>query len=188
MKQGLRDWYSVFWSEVRRNPWADGLRDAALSGRLRRWTELLTGVVAKSCAAIGLQVAARRWGDSVLPVPRQEYLGVDLLAFPKACEPGWKKPVLAFELENQPETDIIAYALWKICMVRVQWGGVFCYRREPEVIRGLLQELTEGVMKAVQPEHDVLLVVGTRSRAGDFPDGFFRPYHWDKGFQQFRIL
>jgi len=66
--------------------------------------------------------------------------------------------------------------------------GVFCYRREPAAVGELLRELSEGVMRTMEPEHDVLLVVGTRSRAEDFPDGFFKPYVWHRDFRQFRPL
>lgn len=184
----MKRWYSDFWTQVRRSPYANELRDAAIAGRLRRWTELLTEVVAQTCEASGLQVTARRHSSAVLPVSRQEYLGIDLLAFPKGNEPRWKKPTLAFELENRRELDAIAYALWKVCILRAQWGGAFCYRQKPEAIGELLRDLTKGVMKVVQPEHEVLLVVGTRSRAEDFPDGFFRPYVWDTNFGQFRPL
>ena len=34
----------------------------------------------------------------------------------------------------------------------------------------------------------LLLVVGTRSRAEDFPDGFFKPYLWDSVAGRFRPL
>jgi hypothetical protein len=75
-----------------------------------------------------------------------------------------------------------------VCAVRAAWGGIFCYRQEPGAIGELLRALSEGVMRPMEPEHDVLLVVGTRSRAEDFPDGFFRPYNWDRDFRQFRPL
>jgi len=184
----MRTWYTAFWHQVRKNPWADGLREAALRGRLGEWTKLLTEVAARTCQALGLQVAARGQAPPALPVPRQEYLGVDLLAFPAAERPAWRKPVLALELENREEPEAIAYALWKVCAVRVEWGGVFCYRREPTAVGELLRVLSDGVMRPMEPEHDVLLVVGTRSRAEDFPDGFFRPYGWDRDFRQFRAL
>jgi hypothetical protein len=184
----MRGWYSAFWREVRRNPWADGLREAALAKRLKRWTALLTEVAARTCQVLGVQVAARGQAPPALPVPRQEYLGVDLLAFPAAEQPSWRKPILALELENREEPEVIAYALWKVCAVRVAWGGAFCYRREPAAIGELLRALSDGVMRPMEPEHDVLLVVGTRSRAEDFPDGFFKPYVWHRDFRQFRPL
>jgi len=42
--------------------------------------------------------------------------------------------------------------------------------------------------RASEEEKTLLVVVGTRSRAEDFPDGFFKPYRWDDGFRQFRTL
>lgn len=183
----LQDWYEAFRRQVRRNPWADGLREAALERRLKPWTTLLTEVVARVCEERGFQVAARGQDSRILPILRQEYLGLDVLAFPKAESPRWAKPVIAFELENRPQEAVIAYALWKVCMVRVAWGGVFCYRKEPDQVGEILPALTE-VVRAVAPERALLVVVGTRSRAEDFPDGFFRPYRWDTHSKQFRLV
>lgn len=183
----LQDWYEAFRRQVRRNPWADGLREAALAGTLEEWTELLTAVVAKTCEELGFQVAARRHNSRILPVSRQEYLGLDVLAFPKGDAPRWVKPVMAFELENSPKEEVIAYALWKVCMVRVAGGGVFCYRREPDQVGEILPTLAE-VVRALAPDTDLMVVVGTRSRAEDFPDGFFRAYRWDVNYNRFRLM
>jgi hypothetical protein len=80
---------------------------------------------------------------------------VDLLAFPTAEQPAWRKPVLALDLENREEPEAITYTLWKVCAVRVAWGGVFCYRREPAAIGEPLRELSDGVMWPMEPEHNV---------------------------------
>lgn len=183
----LQDWFDAFRRQVRRNPWADGLREAALTGVLSRWTALLTDVVAKVCGELGFRVAARGQTSRILPISRQEYLGLDVLAFPAGESSWWVRPVMAFELENRTRVASIAYALWKVCIVRVAWGGVFCYRKDPDQIGELLRILAE-VVRAVTPSMDLLVVVGTRSRAEDFPDGFFRAYRWDEDYQRFRLL
>uniref|UniRef100_A0A7C5VEN2 Uncharacterized protein n=1 Tax=Thermus caliditerrae TaxID=1330700 RepID=A0A7C5VEN2_9DEIN len=183
----VQEWYEAFRRQVRRNPWADGLREAALTGTLGRWTALLTEVVAGACEELGLKVAARGQDSRILPILRQEYLGLDVLAFPKGESPRWVKPVLAFELENSQKEEVIAYALWKVCMVRVAWGGVFCYRREPEQVGEILPTLAE-VVQALAPDMELMVVVGTRNRAEDFPDGFFRPYRWDVNYKRFRLM
>lgn len=183
----LQGWYEAFRRQVRRNPWADGLREAARAGRLGQWTALLTEVVARACEELGFQVAARGQASRILPITRQEYLGLDVLAFPKGEAPRWVKPVIAFELENSQKEEAIAYALWKVCMVRVAWGGVFCYRKEPDQAGEILPALAE-VVRAVAPDMELMVVVGTRSRAEDFPDGFFRPYRWDANYNWFRLM
>ncbi len=183
----LQDWYEEFRRQVRKNPWADGLREAALGGRLRPWTALLTEVVVRACEELGLEVAARGQDCRILPISRQEYLGLDVLAFPKGESPRWPRPVMAFELENRSKQEAIAYAVWKVSMVRVAWGGVFCYRREPDQVREILPALAE-VVQAVAPDMELLVVVGTRNRAEDFPDGFFRPYRWDVNYKRFRVM
>lgn len=183
----LKNWYDAFRKQLRRSPWADGLREAALAGQLKQWTGLLTKVVAKTCEEMGFQVAARGQDYSILPISRQEYLGVDVLVFPRGESPRWAKPLIAFELENSPKEDAIAYALWKICMVRATWGGVFCYRKEPNQVVKILPALAE-VVRAMTPDMEIMVIIGTRSRAEDFPDGFFQPYCWDENFKKFRLI
>lgn len=193
---GPAEWYQAFRKQVRQVRWADPLREAALAGQLRRWTAHLTDAVVATCEGLGWTAVARGHLAEVLPVPRQEYLGVDVLAFPPGGCPGWRLPVAAFELENRPDLDAISYSIWKVSVVRCRWGAVFCYRREPEEIGDLLRGLAEDVMAALFPPAmapcttlpPLLLVVGTRSRAEDFPDGFFKPYLWESASGHFRPL
>ncbi len=97
-------------------------------------------------------------------MPRQEYLGL----------------------------DIIAYSLWKVIVVRCALRGVFCYRRHPEQVPQLAtslgQVVSDSVMTGQDDQTPLLLVVGTRSKAGMFPDGFFQPYFWDMQWRRFRSL
>ncbi len=193
-----REWYGHFRRAVQRTGRADALREAALAGRLGRWTQELTGAVADGCREMGWVAVARGHLGEVLPVPKQEYLAIDVMTFPvlSARESGgggrWRAPVAAFELENREALDAVSYSLWKVSVVRCQLGGVFCYRRRPEEIGGLIAELTRGVMADVGRSQDggceLLLVVGTRSKAEGFPDGFFEPYQWEPAAQRFRAL
>jgi hypothetical protein len=75
-----------------------------------------------------------------------------------------------------------------VSLIRCSLKGVFCYRQKPEEIGELLRTLSTQVLARTGAEGDILLVVGTRSQAEDFPDGFFKPYVWDSAFQQFRPL
>lgn len=190
---GPAEWYQAFRREMRNIRWADPLRDSALKGRLGAWTEYLTGVVVATCQNLGWAAVARGYLAEVLPVPKQEYLAVDVMAFPRADRPGWRRPVAAFELENRLDLEAISYSVWKVSVVRCFFGGVFCYRQQPEGIKDLLVGLTQGVMAEMHAPAErhgakILLVVGTRSKAEDFPDGFFKPYLWDSALGQFRPL
>lgn len=187
------EWYQAFRREVRAPRWADPLREAARAVRLRAWTEHLTDAVVSTCRSLGWDAVARRYPGAVLPVSKQEYLGMDVMAFPPGDKPGWRRPVAAFELENRLDLNAVAYSVWKVSMVRCLLGGVFCYRRELDEIGDLLRELAQGVLSEVFPagevsEPKVMLVVGTQSRAEDFPDGFFKPYLWDGMTGQFQRL
>jgi hypothetical protein len=179
-------WYRAFQREVRSARWADPLREAALTERLGAWTQHLTAAVIAACRALGWRAVGRGHLAEVLPVVKQEYLALDIMAFPEDPSASWPRPVAVFELENQPKAELIAYALWKVSLVCCPLKGVFCYRTTPEEIGALLKTLAAEVMG--ETEGTVLVVVGTRSRAEDFPDGFFKPYRWDGAFRQFRPL
>jgi hypothetical protein len=190
---GPQEWYQAFRRVVRDNRWADPLREAALAGHLGVWTEHLTGAVVAACATFSWTAVARGHLAEVLPVPKQEYLVIDVMAFETADKPGWRRPIAAFELENRPELEAVSYSVWKVSVVRCGLSGVFCYRKQPEEIGDLITSLTHGVMAAIdQPgEKDsgkLLLVVGTRSEAEGFPDGFFKPYAWDRSTKRFQVL
>jgi hypothetical protein len=190
MKDVAAHWYQAFRREVRSARWADPLREAALAGRLGEWTRHLTGAVVAACEAMGWRAVGRGHLAEVLPVVKQEYLALDIMAFPADGSGPWPRPVAVFELENQQRQELIAYALWKVSLVRCPLKGLFCYRKNPEEIGDLLRYLTEQVVAGTASEggEAILVVVGTRSRAEDFPDGFFKPYRWDDGFRQFRVL
>lgn len=193
-----REWYAHLRRALQRTGRADALREAALAGRLGRWTQGLTDAAVEACREMGWVAVARGHLGEVLPVPKQEYLAIDVMAFPvpsgRETEGAgrWRSPVAAFELENREAVDAVSYSLWKVSVVRCQLGGVFCYRRRPEEIGGLIAELTRGVMADVAESQDggceLLLVVGTRSKAEGFPDGFFKPYEWEPAARRFRAL
>jgi len=190
---GAREWYKAFWLEVRHARWAEPLRDAALQQRLKNWTRHLTGAVVATCQSLGWTAVARGHLAEVLPVAKQEYLGIDVMAFPASKSQSWRRPVAVFELENRLEEDIVAYSLWKVSLICCPLAGVFCYRQDPEETGDLLSALAGGVMGEFEgisqgQGRTTLLVVGTRSRGEDFPDGFFKPYVWDTAFRQFRPL
>jgi len=188
-----REWYKAFWLEVRHARWADPLREAVLKQCLKNWTRHLTGAVVATCHALGWTAVARDHLADVLPVAKQEYLAIDVMAFPASESPGWRRPVAVFELENRLEEDIVAYSLWKVNLIRCPLAAVFCYRQDQEEIGSLLSALAHSVMGELEGTspgegRSTLLVVGTRSRGEDFPDGFFKPYVWDSAHRQFRTL
>jgi len=188
MRGPALEWYRTFQREVRDTRWADPLREAALKRRLGAWTRHLTGAVVSVCRAMGWTAVGRGHLAEVLPVVKQEYLALDITAFPGEAGMPWPRPVAVFELENQEREEIIAYALWKVSLIRCPLKGVFCYRQKPEEIGELLRTLSTQVLAGTEAEGDIVLVVGTRSRAEDFPDGFFKPYRWDGSLRQFRPL
>lgn len=179
-----RAFYSAL-REVMRDPaLGTQLRAAADGARLRPWTELLTEAAARACTHMGWASAAKVTGSRPLPIGRDEYLGIDVMAF----EPGdgWRRPVAAIELENAGDVPRIAYSLWKACSVRAPLSVLVCYRRRPEDIPRLVAHFTKEVLEPIRPESEVLIIVGTRDAAGTFPDGYFRPFRWDAGHLELR--
>jgi len=155
---------------------ASQLQAAADGVRLKPWTELLTAAVVHACGAMGWRCAARSLSPGPLGVARGEYLAIDVMAFEQG--EGWRRPIGAFELENSPRDELVAYALWKATMVRADIACLFFYR-DPERIGSSVRMLERDVLRAVGPEAEVLVVVGTRAAAETFPDGYFRPFRWD---------
>ncbi len=163
---------------VRRHEHADPLRHAALEARLGEWTVLLTGVVVATCKSVGWQAPAKGHQLELLPVPRGEYLAMDVMAF--AGDGGrWRFPAAVMELENSRRDDYIAHSLWKVLSVRASLRVVFCYRRNATEAPALLRFLRDDVIQSlglagrIGLEGQTAVVVGSRADSDMFPYGFF---------------
>lgn len=174
-------WYAAFKTAVRVPAIAPQLASAADGLHLGAWTDLLTSTVIQSCRSIGWVTAAKKTGERPLPIARDEYLGIDVMAFSQAS--GWRKPAATFELENSRRDDLVAYALWKACTVNARLSCLFCYRAEQDSIAKLVALLANDVLRSAEV-NEVLVVVGTRASADTFPDGYFRPFAWDAQSKQ----
>jgi len=140
MKQAS-EWYRTFQRELRGALWSDALRDAALKRRLGDWTKHLTSVVIASCNAMGWTAVGRGHLAKVFTIVKQEYLALDIMAFPRNPQILWPRPIAVFELENQQRIELIAYALWKVGLIHCPLKVVFCYRHKSQEIGKLLTEL-----------------------------------------------
>jgi len=184
-------WYETFRRILRRSEFAEPLRDAALAGHLRKWTQILTKVIVETCQALGWSAVAKEQASNILPISRQEYLSLDITAFRVPSdrkEPRWQLPIAVFELENRKDNNLVAYSLWKVSAIRAKLKSVFCYRYHTEEIPRLLKALANSVMSEPSIGEDtatILLVVGTQAKADTFPDGFFQPYSWDFQWRKF---
>jgi len=189
-----KEWYYTLRKVICQDNFAEPLREAALAHHLGQWTRVLTRAVVETCRSYGWVASAKEHKAEVLPVRRQEYLGLDVIAFNKSLSEAnskWRLPIAVFELENREDEDLIAYSLWKVMAIRCALRGVFCYQRQSGKVSGLVASVVP-VVNALEvsrgEENPLLLVVGTRSKAGMFPDGFFQPYYWDKEWRRFRSL
>lgn len=186
-----QQWFLAFMETVQQHEASVKLRDAAVKGQLREWTEALTAVVIATCEAKGWRGAARGHQSDLLPVPRQEYLAIDVLAFEPVGDRRWRFPVAVFELENSLDNDRVAYSLWKVLCVRAMLRVVFCYRRGAgegaELVRHLSKEVggAMGIPERTSLGGETLLVVGSRSAAETFPYGFFKDWSLDSNIARF---
>lgn len=161
-------WFSAFMETARRHDSATALREAALASRLADWTRALTAVVVASCEAVAWQGAAKGHQSGLLPVSRQEYLGLDVIAFEPEGQRRWRFPVAVFELENSTEDDWVAYSLWKVLCIRARLRVVFCYRDDgnkgARLIRHLSGELAQAmeVSERAALQGETLVVIGSR--------------------------
>jgi len=186
-------WHSTFLQAVERHRHADPLKEAALAGRLGDWTSALTTVVVSACGQMGWQASAKGHTLDLLPVPRSEYLALDVMAF--AGEGGrWRFPVAVMELENSRDDDYIAYSLWKVLCVRARLRVVYCYRQSASERAALLQRLGRELLGAIplaergQVPGRTLVVVGTLDEASNFPYSFFKPFAADYSTGRFASL
>lgn len=159
---------------------------------MKQWTAALTGIVVGTFPRMAWRGAARGHRSDLLPVPRSEYLELDVVAFETAGDSRWRFPVGVFELENSPVDDLVAYSLWKVLCVRATLRVVFCYRRDASEGSELVRHLADQVIQAMEiPTRaglggETIVIVGSRSETATFPYGFFKDWTLDTNTARFR--
>jgi hypothetical protein len=159
---------------------ATALKTAAVAGILKPWTGYLTTAVVTACTELGWRPAAKGHLGEVLPVGRNEYLALDVMAFPASGTARWPFPTAVFELENSNTDDLVAYSLWKVLCVRVPLRVVFAYRRNMGEGITLVSRLTEFVIGSLPVAErialtgEIALIVGSRGEVDTFPYGYFK--------------
>jgi hypothetical protein len=178
-------WQQAFMAAVQTPENAGPLKEAAVTGKLKSWTRLLTKAVVQSCGALGWCAAAKGFSLDLLPQVGQEYLGMDVMAFEKPQQQGgpcWTFPVAVFELENSRGDDRVAYSLWKVLCLRSKLRVVFCYRRDWDEARRLNPTLERNLVARIPVEQredlagQTLMVVGSRGEGETFPWGYFKTW------------
>ncbi len=171
-------WRDHLYDTLRLPAYGDPLKRASKQGRAA-WTTAMTHAVVAACEGAGWDAAARNHTSTRLPIPRSEYLAIDVMAFAAGSTP-WPWPLAVMELENQQNDDYIAYDLWKVLCVRAALRVVVCYRPEGDQGSSLVQHLASTVVASLPPYvrlalgGETLLVIGSHADAGTFPNGFFR--------------
>lgn len=189
------EWQAAFIQILRQHENATPLREAAHQENLGDWTKSLTDAVVKTCGSMGWQASSKGHRLRSLPVRRNEYLSLDLMAFSFSDgESGWKFPTAVMELENNLNDEVIAYSLWKLLCVRTDLRVVFCYRRRSEEGSSLIRYLGKEVVGALDLEDrsdlkgETMVVVGSRDDSMIFPHGFFKWWRLDNNTGTFRII
>ena len=183
----------AFFKVVQADELATALKQTASAANLAAWTRALTEAAVRTCGAVGWTASAKGHKLELLPIPRSEYLVLDVMAF-SSGEKRWRFPVAVMELENSAREDQIAYSLWKVLSVRADLRIVFCYRRNSEDVPALLRHLRDEVIEAmglagrVKLEGATLLVVGSRSESATFPFGYFGWWSLDTNTGRFERL
>jgi len=178
---------------IKRHRNAVPLRDAAIQAKLGNWTQALTTVVVDTCASVRWQASAKWPPSELLPVPRSEYLALDVMAFPSG-DGHWRFPVAVFELENSKDDARIAYSLWKLLCVRAELRIVFCYRQSADLAPALIRYLRDeviGALSITERSHlpgQTLVVVGSRAASETFPYGFFKWWRLNTNTGSFEII
>jgi hypothetical protein len=166
-----RLWYERFMETVQRHESSTALKEAAIQGKLGKWTKALTDVVCSTCEAMGWKAAAKGNRSHLLPVSGEEYLALDVVAFEPAGDRRWRFPVAVIELENSRTNDRVAYSLWKVLCTRADLRIVFCYRRDSAegttLVRHLSEQVTTamGIRERTQIGGETMLIVGSRNES-----------------------
>ena len=178
-------WQSTFYDILRSDPRSTILKQASLDEDLETWTKELTTLVIKTCTQLSWTCAAKNHKGQALPIERNEYLAIDVMAFPDT-DSRWKFPVAVIELENQKKDEYIEYAFWKTLCVRTDLRILFCYRKNPDDGAELVKKLNREVLNAMKQEDklniegETIICIGYRNNAGTFPYDFFRWWHFDR--------
>ena len=175
----IESWRDDFFKTIISEGFSEELKESSLLGNLKDWTRLLTAVVVSVCKKRDWVAAARGHRLTVMPEGREEYLGVDVMAFKKTMDP-WCFPEAVIELENSAKDDKVAYSLWKVLNVKADLRIVFCYRPEAhegtKLVRHLSGHVIEsmGIERRTELKGETFVVVGYRNRAETFPYSFFK--------------
>jgi hypothetical protein len=184
-------WRDAFLKELERKSVAEPLKEAAIYSKLSAWTASLTTAVVDSCHELGWRAAGKGHKLALLPKAGQEYLGIDVMAFTASEADRWPFPLAAFELENSPSDDRVAYSLWKVLCLRVNLRLVFAYRPDWEQGRELVQTVCKNVIgtKSIDQrtalKGQTVLVVGNRGEGETFPWGYFKFWKLDTNLGRF---
>ncbi len=177
-EQIVESWLAAFTDQLKPHAVAEPLREAASSGSLGEWTRLLTAAVVASCEQLNWSAAAKGHKLGLLPKPGQEYLGIDVMAFPTGTNESWPFPLAVFELENQRERA--AYSFWKVICVRAELRVVFAYRNDWQQVQQLVQSIKSEVIDGYSIEQRqtlddrTLFITGSRGEGDTFPYGYFK--------------
>lgn len=175
----IEPWREEFFKTVVSDKFAEDLKTSSLFGNLKDWTKLLTDVVVSVCERFNWLAASKGHRFTKMPESREEYLGIDVMAF-EVSENPWLFPQAVIELENSKRDDKISYSLWKVLNVNAELRIVFCYRPESQQGTKLIKYLSNQVIKSMdlmlcnELKGETLVVVGYRNRADTFPYSFFK--------------
>lgn len=189
-------WRSSFGICVQQPDIAERLKVASLQADMKSWTNESTTAIVKSCEATGWAAAAKWNPCRRLPKAGQEFLGVDVMAFPPEAEncPRWPWPLAVFELENSASDDRVSYSLWKVLCVRAEMRVVFAYRPDWEQGRKLVAAVCDDVIGALKTEQQsaidgqVVMVVGSRGEGETFPWGYFKFWVFNRNVGRFEKI
>ena len=184
-------WATEFATHLQERDTAVPLKEAAIAGKLADWMACLTTAVVRCCEGLGWRACGKGHRLDVLPQAGQEYLGMDVMAFAGSPSVRWPLPLAAFELENSPSDDRVAYSLWKVLCLRVGLRVVFAYRPDWERSRELVSVLTKSVVGSLSVDErsaiagQTVVAVGNRGEGATFPDGYFKFWMLDPNLGRF---
>lgn len=186
-------WRNIFLKTLQQPEYLQPFKDAGEREHLGDWTKALTRTAVASCREMNWE-AVGIGHASPLPVSRNEYLSMDVMAF-KSSDQRWRFPVAVMELENDLTNEKAAYCLWKVLCVRADLRVMTCYRRTHQEVPALIHYLTHEIISVI-PTHErmgwggeTLVAVGNaRYETSTFPYGYFKWWQLNWNTAEFYLL
>ncbi len=181
-----RRWFDSFLVAAQQHERRDELIRAAGRVSMGSWVRETTAVAESACRSFGWIVMHRHGDAQILPIRRDEVLGIDVAAFGSGGSRRWPLPEAVIEFSTSGADSTVAYYAWKLLLLLAPLRVVFAYRRSAADETALVGHLEAEVVRPIGiVDGELLLIVGARAAPEAYPRSFFRSWVFDAATGRF---